>query len=115
MDRIAAAQAAPIAGGGCMIHKLLSSPEVQPVAAGQVAEFHMAPDDCRNANEITFHGLRPVQDFVADWDFALLDRRYDEPIWPGGFPAPSDSAAYVGIVHDTGAFLVEVIQAGVRQ
>jgi hypothetical protein len=127
-------QSAPtrvIRKAGWMIRELYSRREAQDIPAGYIAEFHVAPDDSSNANEVSFRRLIPILDFVFHWDYALLGRCWDEEIFSDDiwfyngiifFEVDDEllfkidrKASYIGIVHDDGALLVEVEHAGVRQ
>jgi hypothetical protein len=107
--RIAATETA-FACGGRMIRELLTYPQVDHLRRGEVAEFHQ---DCYGS--IGFIHTQSIDGFLEDWGYALLDRSWNETVYKSELPAADPRSAYVGVVHDDGAFLVELNSMGVRQ
>jgi hypothetical protein len=90
-----------------VIDKLLQHHAVHELRPGQVAEFHLVSDSVRPG----FIHTQSVDDFLEDWDYALLDRRWNETVYADELPEVNRNAEYIGVVHPDGAFLVELTES----
>jgi hypothetical protein len=76
------------------------------IQIGEVYEVQITRD-----GDLVRMGRRPLEDFMHEWDHALVGQHPDrfEPFDRDDLPPFSWDRAYIGVVHEGGAYLREVL------
>jgi hypothetical protein len=85
------------------IEEPLRSMILQGIRIGEVYELHLLDDG--TVNPI---GFCPLAEFLRTWGYALIGRRWNDHVAVDDLPNVNRQRAYIGVIHDSGAFLKEI-------